>query len=51
MKMLTGGKPKTPPPAQMPDTESLRAEKMKKAAQIQARSGRESTILSDNLGG
>jgi hypothetical protein len=51
MKSLMGGKPKTPAPAQMPDEESLKNEKRKKAAQISARSGRESTILQDSLGG
>lgn len=51
MKSLMGAKPKTQPPAQMPDQESLKNEKRKKAAQISARSGRESTIMTDNLGG
>lgn len=51
MDMLMGKKPTMPKPAPMPDEESLRDEKRKKAAQIQARSGRDSTILTDSLGG
>jgi len=44
-------KPKKPPPvATMPDPANQLAARKKAAATVSARSGRESTILSDTLG-
>lgn len=51
MDTLMGKKPKVPPPAPMPDEDAIKQESRKKAASLSARSGRESTILSDRLGG
>ncbi len=51
MNLLAPKPPKPPKPAAMPDEEELKKARLRKTADIQARSGRESTILSDSFGG
>jgi hypothetical protein len=44
-------KPKVPKPTPMPDDAELTKARLRKTADIQQRSGRDSTILSDTFGG
>ncbi len=50
MSGLMGKAPKPPAPALMPDEDAIKAAKRRAISEQAARSGRDSTILSDNEG-
>ena len=48
---LMGGKPKLPKPPLQPDEDTIKKAKNAQIQGMMARSGRDSTVLSDKLGG